>query len=293
MSNIQKSVVESASDVSSVNPNDSRKCCSFIRAMLTNVLTCVVLGVVGWYGFVSTYLGSLESQVLSTMNAVHDVVPVAEFRALQLSVESLSLKINELEKQSIGTQEVRAQVQSIESKLKDFISKKQQESLVAKNDQVWQQSLVEAINTGRPLAQLRQNSIIPEQIREQIMGVDFIPTYKNISETWSALRANIKFKDASTQSNTAVSLGWWGDFKMFMKSMFKVQRLTKDNLTQEEVLVRDVDRLLIEKDIEALLQQLSHSMDRFDAASERQMKEWIKKLDIYRKGQLIINMVKA
>ncbi len=293
MSNIQKSVVESASDVSSVNPNDSRKCCSFIQAMLINALTCVVLGVVGWYGFVSTYLDSLESQVISTMNAVHDVVPVSEIRALQQSVESLSYKINELEKKSIRTQEIRAQVQAIESNLKELNSEKQKDSSAAKNDQVWQKSLVEAINMGRPLAQLRQNSTIPEQIREQMMGVDFIPTYKNISETWSALRTNIKFKDVSAQVNTRVSLGWWDGFKVFFKSIFKVQRLTKDNLTQEEVLVRDVDRMLIEKDIEALLQQLSHSMDRFDAASERQVKEWVKKLDIYRKGQLIINMVKA
>lgn len=293
MGNIQKSVVESASNVSSVNPNGSQKCCSSIQIILINSLTCLVLVVVGWYGVVRAYLSSLESQVLSTMNAVHDVVPVSEFRVLQQSVESVFLKINELERQAIGTQEIRAQVQAIESKLKELNSEKQKDSAAAKNDQVWQKSLFEAINTGRPLAQLRQNSAIPEQIREQMMGVDFIPTYKNISETWSALRTNIKFKDASTQANTAVSLGWWGDFKMFLKSMFKVQRLTKDNLTQEEVLVRDVDRLLIEKDIEALLHKLSHSMDRFDAASERQVKEWIKKLDIYRKGQLIINMVKA
>lgn len=293
MNNIQKSVVESASDVSSVNPNDSRKCCSFIKIVLINVLTFVLLSVVGWYGFMRPYLGSLESQVLSTMSVVHDVVPVSEFRALQQSVDSLSLKINELEKQAIGIQEIRAQIQAVESKLKELNSEKQKDSSAAKNDQEWRQSLIRAINTGRPLAQLRQNSIIPEKIREQMIGLDFIPTYKNISETWSALRTNIKFKDAATQANTAVSLGWWGDFKMFLKSMFKVQRLTKDNLTQEEVLVRDVDRLLIEKDIEALLQQLSHYMDRFDAASERQVKEWIKKLDIYRKGHLIINMVKA
>lgn len=293
MSNIKESVVESASDVSSVNPNDSRKCCSLVKIILINVLTFVVLGVVGWYGFVRTYLGSLESQVLSTMNAVHNVVSASEFRTLQQSIESLSLKINELEKQSIGVQEIRVQVQAIESKLKELNSEKQRDSSAAKNDQEWRQSLVRAINMGRPLAQLRQNSVIPEKIREQMMGVDFIPTYKNISETWSALRTNIKFKEASAQMNAKVSLGWWDGFKVFLKSIFKVQRLTKDNLTQEEVLVRDVDRMLIEKDIEALLQQLSHYIDRFDAASERQVKEWIKKIDIYRKGQLIINMVKA
>jgi hypothetical protein len=288
MSNSQKSVVDPVVDVSNVNPSGSQKCCSLI-----NILTVLLLVVVGWFGFMRAYLGSLESQVVSTMNAVHNVVPASEFRALQQSIESLSFKINELEKQSISTQEIRLQIQAIESKLKEVASEKQRESSSAKENQEWKTSLVDAIEMGRPLATLRENSVIPEKIREQMMGVDFIPTHKNISETWSTIRSSIKFKEVSVQTNIKVSPGWWDGFKMFLKSIFKVQRLTKDNLTQEEVLVRDVDRLLMEKDIDALVQQLSHYMDRFDATSECQVKEWIKKLDIFRKGQLIINMVKV
>lgn len=293
MSNIQKSVVEPASDVSSGNISNSQRCCSPIRIIFLNSLTFLCFAAIGWFGFMRNHLGTLESQVSTTMNAMHNVVPPSEVKALRQSIDTLSLKVTELEKQSMASQEIKGQILAIGAKLKEIASEKQHEASIVKSDQEWRHALIDAINMGRPLAQLRQNSIIPEKIREQMMGVDFIPTYKNISETWSELRTNIKFKEINTHENTKAPSGWWDGFKVFLKSIFKVQRLTKDNLTQEEVLMRDVDRLLIEKDIDALLQQLSVTMDRFDAATERQVKEWIKKLDIYRKGQLIINMVKA
>lgn len=293
MSNSQKSVVESSSDVLNINPNNSRKCCSIIKIILINVLTFVFLGFVGWYVLVRSHIDTLENQVINTMNAVHNVVPASEVRALQQSVDALVIKINELEQRLEQTQEIRLQVQAIESKLKEMNQDKHQGSSDEKVNQLWRNALVEAINNGSPLAQLRQNKDIPEKVREHMMGVDFIPTYKNISEAWSALRSTIKFKEKSIKATETVSLGWWDSFKLFLRSIFKVQRLNKDNLTPEEVLIRDVDQLLIEKDINTLMQQLSLHMDRFDTATERLVKEWIKKLELYHKGQQIINMVKA
>lgn len=293
MSNSQKSVVDPTSDISSIKSSDSQKCCSLVKIIFINIICLMILAVFGWFGFVRSYLDSLEGQVSHTMNAMHNVVPASEVHALQRSIESLSLKVVELEKQSEGYVGIKQQVQDIDVKIKELASEKNVGSSRQKNEPGWCQAVIDAVNYGRPLAPLRQNDAIPEKVREQMAGLDFVPTYKNISESWSGIRMQIKFQEALAPASSKVPSGWWNGFKVFLKSVFKVQRLGKDNLTPEEMFVRDVDRLLIEKDLDALFQQLNLHMERLDNISKGYLKDLVKKLTIYRKGRLILNMVKV
>ncbi|MDP3641385.1 MAG: hypothetical protein Q8R43_03000, partial [Alphaproteobacteria bacterium] len=130
------------------------------------------------------------------------------------------------------------------------------------------------------------------KIREMIVGVDFIATHKNISESWAKVRNSIKFQIQSSQKSVVVSESWWSGVKVFLKSIFKVQRLDKDYLTPEEVFVRQVEKFLIEDDIDGVFQWVDFYMNRFDGATQTLVKSWMDTLKNYQHGQLILKMVK-
>ncbi|MDP3936379.1 MAG: hypothetical protein Q8Q56_05310, partial [Alphaproteobacteria bacterium] len=123
-------------------------------------------------------------------------------------------------------------------------------------------------------------------------GIDFIPTHKNISENWAQIRSSVKFQTQPSQKAAVVSESWWDGFKVFLKSIFKVQRLNKDYLTPEEVFVRQVDKFLIENDIDGACQWIDSYMNRFDGTTQPLVKSWMDKLRSYQHGQLILKMVK-
>ena len=68
--------------------------------------------------------------------------------------------------------------------------------------------------------------------------------------------------------------------------------MDKDSLTPEEVFVRQVDKFLIENDVDALGRWVESYMNRLDAATQALVKVWVDKLQRYQHGQLILKMVK-
>lgn len=264
----------------------------FMRLLFANLICLVVVVVAGWYFFIQPDIGSIESQLSETISATRNIAPMSEVKELRRSIDALQAKIISLEKDAQRYADVQRDLQSIEIKLKELDQKTLAETTKVANTQEWRDDISSAINAAEPLASFRQNSIIPEKIREMISEVDFIPTYKNISESWAKIRGSIKLQAQPSQKAKVVSEGWWSEFKAFLKSVFKIQRLDKDYLTSEEVFIRQVDKFLIENDVDALCQWLNLYIGRFDGATTTLVKDWIGKLRNYQQGQLILNMVK-
>lgn len=280
-------------DVVDVQSSMAQPANIFMRLLLTNLICLVAAVAAGWYFIIKPYIDSIESQLSETLTATRGVAPMSEVKELRRSIDALQAKIISLEKDTQRYADVQRDLQTIEIKLKALDQKTSSDAAdQVASAQEWRDDISNAINAAEPLASFRQNSIIPEKIREMISEVDFIPTYKNISESWAKIRGSIKLQTQPSQKAPAVSEGWWQDCKAFLKSVFKVQRLDKDNLTPEEVFVRQVDKFLIENDVDALCQWLDLYTDRFDGATTPLVKDWIGKLRSYQQGQLILNMVK-
>lgn len=292
MTDNRNSEQDVTADVLPTDSNNPHSTNLFIRLLLTNLICLVVLIAAGWYFIVRPYIGSIESKLSETMTATRGVAPMSEVEELRRSIDALQAKVISLEQYGQRYADIQRDLQTVEVKLKELDQKTLADATKVANDQGWRDDISNAINTAEPLTSFRENSLIPEKIREMLVGIDFIPTYKNISESWAKFRSSIKFQVHPLQKEIVVSESWWDGFKMFLKSLFKVQRLDKNNLTLEEVFVRQVDKFLIENDIDGVSQWVDSYMNRFDETTQTFVKAWMDKLRSYQHGQLIIKMVK-
>ncbi len=292
MTDNRNSELDVIADVPSTDSNNPQPTNLFMRLLLTNLICLVIMLGVGWYFIVRPYIGSIELQLSETMMATRGVAPMSEVEELRRSVDALQVKVISLEQYGQRYVEMQRDLQRVETQLKELDQKTSADVAKVASTQGWRDDISNAISTAEPLATFRQNPLVPEKIREMILGVDFIPTYKNISESWAKIRSSVKFQAQSSQKATVVSESWWDGFKVFLKSIFKVQRLDKDYLTPEEVFVRQVDKFLIENEVDALSQWMDSYMNRFDGVTQTLIKSWMDKLRSYQQGQLILKMVK-
>lgn len=292
MTDNRNSELDVIAEVPNAGLNNSQPANLFVRLLFTNLICLVVALGAGWYFIVRPYIASIESQLSETMMATRGVAPMSEVEELRRSIDGLQAKVISLEQYGQRYADIQRDLQAVEVKLKELDQKTSADGTKSPSTSGWRDDISNAINTAEPLAAFRQNSLVPEKIREMISGVDFIPTYKNISESWAKIRSSVKFQSQELQKVTTVATGWWDGFKVFLKSIFKVQRLDKDYLTPEEVFVRQVDKFLIGNDVDALCQWVDLYTNRFDEATKTLVKDWMDKLRNYQQGQLILNMVK-
>lgn len=278
------------SEVTEMQSNTTQPTNIFIRVFLTNLACLVVVVAAGWYFIIRPYMGSIESQLSETMTVTRGVAPKSDVEDLRRNIDELQAKVISLEQYGRHYAEILQDVRRINVQMKELDQKVSADGNKGVSDQSWRDELVNAINAAEPLTSFRENSLIPEKIREMLVGVDFVPTYKNISESWAKIRSNIKFQSQSEQKAVMVSEGWWDG--AFLRSLFKVQRLDKNNLTPEEVFVRQVDAYLIENDSDGLIQWMDSYMSRFDGTTQALVKSWMDKLQRYQHGQSILRMVK-
>lgn len=264
---------------------------SFIRLCFANLIIFAVLIMVGWYFIVQPYIDSIERRLSDAVSAARGMATLSEVQSLRVSIDELQAKIAAVGQYDQRFADIQQELQAVQAKLKDLDQEKSNKAIKATTAFAWKDAISKAIATAEPLEELRKNPLLPEKVRELMVGIDFIPTHKNISESWSAIRNSIKFQEQSTQALPVKQEGWWNGFKDFLKGMFKVQRLNKENLTAEEVFSRHVDTLLIENEIFVLLEYMLKHEDRFDTQTQALVKEWINKLKIYQQGQLILKMV--
>lgn len=277
-------------NVKSISLDKVKKTYSFVWGLLTNLVCLAVLISTGWYCVVQPYVRSIESQLSEAVFATRGVATLSEIKNLQQSLDALKDRIVSLEHAAVPVADLQKELKFVQLKLSEFERETSRTAHIAKSKE-WKDAISKAILNAAPLEAFRQTLLIPEKIREMMVGVDFIPTSKNISDNWSLIRNAITFKDQAALRGIPDSAGWWGRFKMFLKSMFKVQRLNNDNLTAEEVFVRQVDKLLIENEFSGVIEWTHKHAERFDIQTQALIKDWVKKLNIYQQGQLILKMV--
>lgn len=210
-----------------------------------------------------------------------------QFTKITRQLEEVQLKTAQLEQRSEAYAEFQQRLQTIQTKLNDIAQKN-----ISKSEGVsWKEDCADAIKLGLPLHTFLEKPYIPEKIRTALAGIDFIPTYKSILQNWSDMKDNLGFRAPSSEKKVD-SFDWSSRVKAFLKSAFKIQRLNEDDLTQEEIFTHRVEKLLIEKNIEELLQWIAAYEDRFDTHSKDVLTSWVKKLERFRQGQLILEMVK-
>ena len=292
MADNRNSELDVITDVPAAQSHTAQPANLFVRVLFTNLICLVIALGAGWYFIIEPYIGAIESQLSETMTATRGVAPMSDVKELRHSIDALQAKVISLEQYGQRYADIQQDIQRVEAQLKELEQKTSVDTNQAVSIQGWRDDLSNAINSAEPLASFRQNPLVPEKIREMISNVDFIPTYKNISESWAKIRSGVKFQAQLSQKTAVVSESWWGGFKVFLKSIFKVQRLDKDSLTPEEVFVRQVDKFLIENDVDALGRWVESYMNRLDAATQALVKVWVDKLQRYQHGQLILKMVK-
>lgn len=276
--------------VQTISLDKVTKTYSFVWGLLANLVCLAVLISTGWYCVVQPYVRSIESQLSEAVFATRGVATHSEIKNLQQSLDALKDRIASLEHAAVPAADLQKELKLVQLKLSEFERETSRTAHIAKSKE-WKDAISKAILNAVPLESFRQTVLIPEKIREMMVGIDFIPTAKNISDNWSLIRNAIKFKDHAALKGIPDSAGWWGRFKMFLKSMFKVQRLNNDNLTVEEVFVRQVDKLLIENEFSGLVEWTHKYAEQFDIQTQALIKDWVKKLNIYQQGQLILKMV--
>ena len=292
MTDNRNSELDVITDVPQSQVNNSQSDNMFMRLLLTN-LFCLVVGLAaGWYFLIIPYIRAIESQLSETMTATRGVAPMSEVEELRRNIDALQAKVISLEQYGQRYAEIQKDMRRVEVQLKELDQKTAADINKVASDQGWRDDISNAINASESLESFRQNHLIPEKIREMIVGVDFIATHKNISESWAKVRNSIKFQIQSSQKSVVVSESWWSGVKVFLKSIFKVQRLDKDYLTPEEVFVRQVEKFLTEDDIDGVFQWIDFYMNRFDGATQTLVKSWMDTLKNYQHGQLILKMVK-
>jgi hypothetical protein len=279
-------------DVPQAQSNAAQSTNLFIRLLFANIICLVILLVAGWYFIIRPYIGTIESKLSEATTATRGVASVSDVEELRRSVEALQIKVVSLEQYGQRCADIQRDIQRVEAQLKEIDQKTSADANKVARSQGWRDDLSNAINNAEPLASFRQNPLIPEKFREMIAGVDFIPTHKNISESWAKIRSSVKFQAQSSPKTTVASESWWGEFKVFLKSIFNVRRLDKDYLTPEEVFVRQVDNFLIENNVDGVCQWVDSYMNRFDGATQPLIKAWADTLQNYQRGQLILKMVK-
>lgn len=269
----------------------TKKTYSFIGLVLTNLICLILLITAGWYVVIQPYVDSIEKQLAAALTATRGVATLSETQDLNRKIDALQTRIISLEQSASRFEVVQQELQFLQMKIKELEQDKLNKVSTITTSQAWKSQVSKAISTAQPLEEFHQNALIPEKIREMMAGIDFFPTHQNISKGWSRLRNSVKFKEFATKKSAVEPDGWWGGFKVFLKGIFKVQRLDKDNLTAEEVFLRQVDKLLIESEIIGLLELINTHSGLFDVSTQILLKDWTNKLNTYQQGQVILRMV--
>jgi hypothetical protein len=270
-----------------------KKTYSFLGLFFSNLICIILCVATVWHLFIGPYVDSIEKQLAAVLAATRGAATLSDTQDLHRQIDVLQKRVISLEQSASRFEGVQRELQRAQVKIKQLEQDNLNKVSTITTSQAWRDSLSRAISTAQPLEDFRQNELIPEKIREVMAGIDFFPTHKNISESWSRIRNSLKFQEFAPKKSEDESDGWWSEFKFFLRGIFKVQRLDKDNLTDEEVFLRQADKLLIENEAVKLLELMSAHLFRFDVSGQWLLKDWVNKLNIYQQGQVILRMVKV
>jgi hypothetical protein len=266
---------------------------SFPQYILIFVLSSIFLlacfsGV--WYFWGHQYI----EQQLKNSTVTKDSGYVTDIKQLKDNLNIIKQELNDLKSKIITTELYHQNYIELQKNIENLqlqIDQKKVNALDNTFSDSWKITLINTIKTGASLDIFRKNSEMPEAIKKKIGGMDSIPTYKNISKEWSKMRDWIKFESYDEKSSP-ISEDWWSKFKLFLKRIFRIQRLDANYLTPEELFIRQVDKLLVEREIEGLIEWIKIYSPRFDVSTKETIFAWVTKLKKFRKGQLILDMVK-
>jgi hypothetical protein len=281
--------------VDQVNKSISIKFSHYIFIFIVNLILLISFMGVSWYAFGRQYLLSIENRLSATITAKKDIVQISEIKELKNSLKDIQQQMQDLKSSIVFKDGYDSDYLKLQKRIDAIQLRLDQKKLVTAESEVlekWKDALILAIKMGQPLDAFRKSARIPEDVREKIDGIDFIPTYKNISEEWGSIRDSVRLQTGNEKLLATANNNWWGNFKVFVKKMFRIQRLDKNNLTPEETFVRHVDKLFVEQEIEELIQWIEVYQSKFDDATKQVMMIWGKKLEKFRQGQLILEMVK-
>lgn len=277
-----------------INKETSLKFSHYVFVFLLNLCLLLGLAIIGWYTFGRQYLVSIENRLSAAVAAKGNVrsLEVDELKnsiaQIRKDLYDLKSSLADLDQYRFDHAELQKRIEAIQVKIDQTKSIQTAKEAI----ESWKNSLITAIKMGLPLDDFRKNGKIPEAVREKIDGIDFIPTYKNISEEWNNIRDGVRMENNADTVSISVDDHWWESFKIFTKKIFRIQRLNEDNLTQEEIFVRHVDKLLVEREMEALLQWVGKYQSNFDTTTKQNVMTWSRKLEKFLQGQLILETVK-
>lgn len=282
-------------EIAQVNRGTSIKFSHYIFIFVLNLILLVSLIAVAWYVFGRQYLLSIENRLVAAVAATKDTVQFSEIKGLKNSLSEIQKQLEGLKSNIVLSDSYHNDYLELQKRIDAIQFKIDQKKTAATENEAlekWKDTLTTAIKMGLPLDTFRRSAKIPEDVRGKIDGIDFIPTYKNISEEWNSIRDGVRVQTNNEKLLAPMTDNWWDNFKIFVKKVFRIQRLDKNNLTPEEIFVRQIDKLLVEQEIEELIQWIGVYQSRFDEATKQIMMMWVKKLEKFRQGQLILEMVK-
>lgn len=288
-------LTEQSSDTQGSRTKGSKKILCLLARILKLGIPMGVLALTWWY-YISPWIDSVESRIALTHTAQKNSARLNDVQALQAQVKNLTAELDQLKSKLTLAIKNDEAVNGLSKKLIELEHKveglgKIQNSPSQTGGDAWKQDIVRAIQTGTPLTVFRENPAVPQRIRSVINNIDFLPSWGYILEEWNLIKGDVRFSVPSVKI-ASESPGWWEGFKTFIRGAFRIQRLNKDNKTPEEAFCYQVAVFLSDKDIPSLISLLEENKSKVQLNAQSRLLAWAIKLDLYRKGQEIIQMVK-
>ncbi|MCP5322886.1 MAG: hypothetical protein H6492_02635 [Candidatus Paracaedibacteraceae bacterium] len=275
----------------------------YANIIFINVLVLSMFIWVGWHFFGKQYMAAIEERLALVDRTKVNNHSLSESGIQKLqeaitlihkNIEDINLKNNTLSRVAEIVKELEENIQKLKLRIDSFEAKESKTRMDVSRQNSWQEKIRQAIKSGIFLKELQQDDKIPTDVRQLLAQLEKPVTYKEISEDWNKIRDLVRFKGSSASSLPASKeLGsWLANIKVFFKSIFRVQRLDKNNLTYEENFLRYIDKMLIEKDADGLLQSLALYEANLDQNSKEALLPWIAKIEKFRQGEIILEAVK-
>lgn len=276
----------------------SNKFFKYLIVFIFYFIGTFLCGAVIWYSGGRDYLlsvmdktegGSYKKNILYLQDELQKIQK--ECVRLQDKIENINSKVLMVETLKKNHEETVIALQNLQAKVSSLGQMQHKAEEIGKKE-TWQENLINAIKSGQSLNPFLHHEKIPLEIKKTLVDLDLTPSYKSILEEWGGIKGEIKFQTPRSKTLNHDSENLWGKFRAFLKDIFKVQHLNESNLTPEETFIRHVDKMLIEKNIVDLLNWLDAYKTRFDEDTKGILEPWVKKMQSFHKGQIIIETVK-
>lgn len=272
----------------------------YANIIFINLCMLGVVIFIGWHFLGQHYTLAIEERLalIERTKAFTPSLSDSDIKKLQEEITLIHKKIDDINLKNTTLNSVEDAVKELKGYIQELklrvgsLEEKETKTIALRGQDSWQEKIRQAIKSGMPLKDLQHEDKIPAEVRQLLSKLDTPVTYKEISEEWNKIRDLIRFQGAATSVIPVEGASWVSNIKAFFKSIFRVQRLDKNNLTYEETFLRYIDKMLIEKDIEGLLRGLTLYEGRLDQTSKEILLPWVQKIEKFREGQTILEAVK-